>query len=189
MRFIAVVFSLCLPVTASAALIIDVSGTPGSGQTTWSFTGDFVYGGTPSNPASWFKIGDYIPVGGPDNDFFNFNAGGTTQLVGSTSGLLAITGVYLDDDGVSDDFRFLPEGPGSSHPYAIGETLTFSGTSTLFVDLNSFNLGTYTEDNGYPLQLTFSQAPVPEPTSIALWGIGLLGMGIVAARRRRRKQA
>ena len=167
-----------------ADLIVDVVGTPGSGETTWTFSGSYTVnvgatvGGNSTNsgvPTSWINAGNFITnfTGDP-----LFNAGGTTKLTGSSSGMLLIDRVSTLDLGADDQFQIasfsLP------HTYVTGETLAFSGTSVLAKDLNDFVLGTHTSTtSGATLQLTF----VPEPTSFAMFGIALVGM----ARRRRQR--
>ena len=61
-------------------------------------------------------------------------------------------------------------------------TIVGSGDTTV----NQFHVLESGSANAQPLgRITAAPATVPEPDTIALFGIGLLGMGILDARRRR----
>ena len=188
---------------ANAQLVVDVTGVPGSGVTTWTFSGesnvlpdcirDVIFcevRDVTNNTFSTFDSGQF-PFGEdtildttlqdivfPLTGNASITVGGTTQLIG---------GIYIDDDGGSaDDFgiRTLD----SPLPYQFPDTSSWTGSGTAFVDINSFSLGAWVLND--PLgQATFLSdtvnvnfTAVPEPATASLLLISLLG--IASSRRR-----
>lgn len=184
---------------AHSALVLTAVGIPETGESTWTFSGSYVVttGGTVNaNTTSstigitnWAGVGDYfrsypLPGSVPDG-LHAFDPGGTVQLTGSLSGALSIDSVLLVHGGGNlDSWGFASN---SSHTYQAGETLTFSGTAVLPVDILALG-GDY---HFLPLSFSktlsgatvnFTAQAVPEPSRSLLLLGGLLGMVI---RRRR----
>jgi hypothetical protein len=80
-------------------------------------------------------------------------------------------------------------GPGASHPNTIGGSVTFSFTETLADgDTLSFGVnndhGAYFGDStGFDATITSVLATVPEPTSLLLFGAGMVGIAGLRPRR------
>ncbi len=191
---------------ALADLIVDVSGVQGSGLTTWTFSGtyDVFTGETVAAQATSTNVVTQWgrSIGGDGNslgDYANatldnatrkqfFNPGGTATVTGSGSGVLALDGLLLDHNGGNlDTWGFLSN---QSHTYQGGETLTFTGSSTVSVDINqlrgnsnNFSLpySRSATTNGATLQLNFSA--VPEPSTFAMLGLGVVGFGFFRRRQ------
>jgi hypothetical protein len=94
-----------------------------------------------------------------------------------------VLGIQIDNDGTGDDqddFRlYISSNMNTSSPYSA------NGVSTLTtpLDNSALNVGTFTDDNdggttflgGFSLVITTDPAPVPEPSSAILIGIGCIG--------------
>ena len=189
---------------ATAQLAVDVTGVPGSGQTTWTFSGESEVledciedvilcevRDVTNNTFSTFDSGQF-PFG--ENTILDttiqdlvfpligdasITVGDATQLIG---------GIYLDDDGASaDDFGIRTFDSPLSYQYP--NTSSWTGSGTIAVDINAFALGAWVVDD--PLgQATFLSdtvnvtfTAVPEPANASLLFISLLG--IVSSVRRR----
>jgi hypothetical protein len=146
-------------VQAQGNLTVDVSGIPGSGQTTWTFSGSYTVGDVSQLADNYSLLG--ILSGRLDDNINNFThesgelTGGigveaipstfnlldlpllssTAQISGSQSGVHLLDGIFLDSDDpiTGDDFAWYAEGA-----FQDGETLTFSGTATIVLDINLF---------------------------------------------------
>lgn len=186
---------------AHSALVLTAVGIPETGESTWTFSGSYVVttGGTVNaNTTSstigitqWGGVGDYfrsypLPGSVPDG-LYAFNPGGTVQLTGSLSGALSIDSVQVWHGGGNlDGWGFASS---FDHTYVTGETLTFSGTAVLPIDIRAFGGDTWQLPNGFSKTLSgatvnFTSQAVPEPSRSLLLLGGLLGMVI----RRRRSQ-
>ncbi|HXW03901.1 MAG TPA: hypothetical protein VD833_01610, partial [Vicinamibacterales bacterium] len=137
---------------AQGSLTVEVSGAPGTNQTTWTFSGSYTIGDV-SQVADTYSL----VVGNADNSLNNFThesgelTGGigvveifnlnsfpflssTAQVSGSQSGVHLLDGIALDSDDpiTGDDFVWHAEGT-----FQDGETLTFSGTATIGLDITA----------------------------------------------------
>ncbi|WP_298976136.1 VPLPA-CTERM sorting domain-containing protein [uncultured Roseobacter sp.] len=186
--------------TAQAALIANISGTPGSGQTTWTFSGTTIAGrgaffqdGNLNQANVWTDLGDYTSV-----EFFNnVNVSGDAALTidGETR---RIDLAAIDDDGDFDDWGIGVDGA-DIFVFGAGSEVSWTGSLTVFgIDLNDLN------NSGLPitfltssfglvgegtldLELTIAAdeiSAVPLPAGGVLLLSGLAG---VAALRRRKK--
>ena len=127
---------------AQGSLTVDVNGVRGSNVSTWTFSGSYTVAAGPFGPKDFTHdegelIGGDISVA---NDTFNLQDFGflssTAQVVGSSSGVHLLDGIHLDSDtGVLPDDDFAWSAPGV---FQTGETLTFSGTATIALDMNLF---------------------------------------------------
>lgn len=192
-----------------ASLIVNVVGLSGSGQTTWTLSGSSTVNqsGTirTSSGSSNFSLDDTFE---PDSPFsgnwllgalHNTNVavtGTPTIEIGAES--QTITHIFLDQDPTRDDFGIRTA---SLLSYSPGETTSWSGAFTTNLDIDNFQIGTFklvgsqTNGGGFlfaqpgDVELTFSQtSAVPEPSSLAVFGIGACVAGVGAARRRRREK-
>ncbi|MGA8096541.1 MAG: PEP-CTERM sorting domain-containing protein [Steroidobacteraceae bacterium] len=89
-----------------------------------------------------------------------------------------------NDCGSCDLIHSLTLGEGSGSNSALGGPDTIRSYSLTVVDTFSAGLG---GDPSYSVDTTVTQA-VPEPTTLALFGAGLLGCAWVVSRRRRARQ-
>lgn len=187
--------------SAHADLFVNADGVPNSGVSTWTFSGSYtVFTGetlladsvSTLVPTLWSGVGDlfrsYPLPGSVPNGYYDFTLGGNAQLVGSLSGVLAIDGIFVSHGGGNlDNWGF---GSNSVHTYQAGETLTFSGTAVLPIDILAFGgdvwtLPTHLIDTQNGATVHLSAGAVPEPSSALL----LAGSGMLLALRRRRLAA
>lgn len=196
---------------ANAALIVDVTGTPGSGETTWTFSGSYtttasatedqitVAPSTFSTSSTRLVLGlNYFQHSSNEasvplalDTVFNDTSVALTSsafITGSLSGVHLLNGLYIDaDNGLDDDFAWFAGGA-----FSAGEIISFTGTGVMFRDITEFGDPGLTSGSSFvfsstsevtPLTVTFSAVPVP--AAVWLFGSGLLGLiGVV-----RRKKA
>lgn len=189
---------------ASATLMISVTGSSGAGVTTWELSGtssasDSGTVRTPAGSAS-FSPDDSMEIGSPNSGSFIIPAINNTlfAVTGAASVTIGadtetITHIFLDDDGVA--FDDLGIRTSSSIGYLSTEMSSWMGSFTVNLDIDTFTPGTYALAgvvNGFFNGPDFAQAgdvsltiskKVPEPGTLALFGLGLAGLGI--ARRRK----
>lgn len=191
----AIGLSLGVVETAQASLLVNVTGTPGSGQTIWVFSGSStassngVFGLTPSDsPEEWRNVGDYVADTSLNGIFISPSSGSASITNSQETRSISLIGIDYDGNSSSsnnDDF-----GIGvANQPLNIitGDLVSWTGTLLLPLDITQFKLGTYGPAQGgaigglTDIQLTFKS--VPESTSI----IGLLVAGTFGLALCRRK--
>ena len=178
---------------ASADLQLDITGAPGSGVTTWTFSGTGTTTGASTvrdNTGTTWNTGDTTQFGGGDGildaalqDTLLSFTGAATLTVGSVTE--SITGVFLDDDGTGagDDLGVRVANPIT---YASGEAVSWTGSGTVAVDINQFVLGSFDMDFGALWLLDGDATNVNISLIPAPGALALLGFAGLAARRRRR---
>ena len=201
--------------SARAGLIIDITGTAGANSIDINFSGtavttESIYTGTdldfkplivqdtftfPSRSSMWQVNdggnSDLISNAAIQNSNFAVTGSATVTIDGNTRN---IDRWFFDDDSegpnTMDDWGFSID---SAFP-ALSAGLGVSWTGSINVsgvDLNDLNVGTYevvdNVSNGFanPLTLNISEAVVPEPSSLALLGIG--GIALVGYGYRRKR--
>jgi len=187
--------------TAQAAFVIGVTGTPGSGQTTWTFSGSSTVGGgtitidDDDDNISWgWIVGTAFYSGTNINiDFSSTNAilsDGTTtyDIVGIGATLLdpnKAFGIAIEDAGASSD----------SYSFAGGTVLSFAGSAIAPLDFGDLNEGAnsvsewgdYTENVQGTLPGTINVGDVsttPVAPTLTLTSLGIAGLAGVRRRRR-----
>lgn len=140
---------------------IGVGGTTSTGQLTYS--GDYFIA-TFFNPANLLELGvtNFVSVRGdtvPDGSTVTFSAFDINNNLLGSDTQTETTGGHL-----------------FSLSFAGIHSVKFSGSGTVALDDFTFNAVT-------------SAAPVPEPSSIAMWGLGALGLMFARRKRQQKKLA
>ncbi|GAL94167.1 MAG: PEP-CTERM sorting domain-containing protein [Microcystis wesenbergii TW10] len=191
----AIGLSLGVVETAQASLLVNVTGTAGSGQTIWVFSGSStassngVFGLTPGDsPEEWRNVGDYVADTLLNAISISPSSGSASITNSQETRSISLIGIDYDGNSSSsnnDDF-----GIGvANQPLNIitGDLVSWTGTLLLPLDITQFKLGTYGPAQGgaigglTDIQLTFKS--VPESTGI----IGLLVAGTFGLALCRRK--
>ncbi len=143
-----------------------------------------------------FSPSDYPTLGGFDDDVLGFNdeyAG--FVLTNNSAFLFDFKSVIVSagiNEGGTGNFIFTGTlfGGGTISQtvdafYTSTDTIVFSG----FTNLTSLTVTS--SDSRFPIMdnLEVSVSAVPEPTTIAVWGIGSLSMGLITRRRARKVAA
>ena len=180
---------------AQAALLVTVIGTPGSGFTTWSFSGTSTASENgaflttniaDTDSTKWKEIGDYV-ITEIDNQIFTNPL--STAFVTTPSGGTSIIGVLIDRDcsvpGTNnDDWAIVPF---AELPIASGDTISWSGSLTLDVDIDNFFLGTVGSAESAPGGLTDTQLTFATPEPITLLGASAaIGFGALFKRQKQK---
>jgi hypothetical protein len=160
---------VCPRALHAQGLTIDVNGVPGSGETTWTFSGSYTVGDVSQAADAYSITGEHM-FGNNINNFqhesgnlsdgigfieiFNLNdfqfLSSTATVSGSLSGVHLLEAIFLDSDDpiTGDDFLWYAGGT-----FQDGETLTFSGTATIGLDVT----GTIALDMGWFLDFNNGQ--------------------------------
>ena len=186
-----------------ADVIIDITGTPGSGTTTWTFSGSATVGGAgpiiidddDSDVSFGWNVGAAFYSGSNTNIDFSattatFSAGGVPYTI---FGIGAVDGFSSPADfGIAIDDATPTE---FNYSFASGTALTsFSGSGTAAVDINDFASGSTSATNwGFgstiqgTLPVTFNNnaTAIPEPSSLLLLAMACGAAGVRARRRKK----
>ncbi|WP_298969295.1 hypothetical protein [uncultured Roseobacter sp.] len=130
--------------TAQAALVANISGIPGSGQTTWTFSGVaiavgsgfFEDGNDLANNDTWRNFGEYTSI----NDFENFNVLGDAGL--TIDGMTRLIDLaYINDGagGAPDDWGVGVEGDTDFEFFAGFEISWTNSLTVIGCDINDLN--------------------------------------------------
>ncbi len=144
------------PRLGMAGLIIDIVGTPGSGSTTWTFSGstsaytsgtfsvegsEGFNGGDTNQPGELSTGNDknFIIPTSMDDQLFIRTSGGAS--ITTPNGTQQLTEIFLDDDGVAkDDVGFHTA---TALGYASSDVVTWSGSNVFGVDMDTFAIGSF----------------------------------------------
>lgn len=199
--------ALLLTGSAASALSVDVFGVPGTGQTTWTFSGSQTatsagtfgvssgVSGIPAVPSQFLNFGNFTDIDFATRPVLSGTASVLVQS-GLSVSFLVIQDVFIDDDTTSSDDFGLSFG-GATLGFGAGDLVSFSGSVLVGYDLTDLDTsplpfsqtGSAASDGGLETRLdvtlTISETtavPVPPGLSLALTGVGVLAL---FARRRR----
>ena len=211
------VFALC-PL-ASGEVMLHITGIAGAGVTSWSWSGAGIVLDDPGADSilkmddldeeisfGWFNWsgGDWWTSDEVDarlttlsENTAQFTTGGETY---------SIVGIGAEDSSPDSSFGLALD---DGDDFDLGQELVFSGSFTAAVDLNDLTIGTHSaqdwrkSETDDQLDLVIrvnisadtvaipeaSSASVPEPSTFAFLGLGAMGMGVVAYRRKKNQVA
>ncbi len=193
---------------AHAALEVYITGTPGSGQTTWEFRGSSVAGLAGffedgigiANDDAWQNIGDYTTLN--DQEITTVVGSATLTIAGVTRN---IDEAYIDNDGSGtpdDDFGVGVDGA-TNFTFVAGNTISWTGSLVVTgIDLNdvdetalptSFTTDNYGGAPGTLAMTVFIGTAAPSLVAAAIpslskWALLLLilSLGFVGYRMQRK---
>ncbi len=174
--------------TAQNAIPANVPGT--TPDVTFSVNSPIDFNATSASVATWLASGSaYNITENTAGTLASLMDNGTLGTLLDFTGFVSVTNgemfTVTHDDGLSLIIGGTDLGFNSGPTAPVTSTATYTGPSGNY----AFDL-VYTECCGGPavlqVDLPFSNTPVPEPATVALFGVGLAGLGF--ARRSRSKQ-
>lgn len=176
--------------SAHADLVLAISGTPGSGETTWTFSGEGVATATATGGNSatggaaffeWIDVGDFTvePFG-----FFTPTSGSASITNVTTTDSHSFISVLLDDDDPSSDE--IGVRTDSNLSYSTGDVISWGGFLVVPVDVNQLtapfsslnNTVGPSEGRGFGLpKLDLSITAIPEPSQWMIFSILAITIG------------
>lgn len=149
---------------AAATLVVEIQGVPGSGRTTWSFSGSTIAGKAGYFESGddltnhWRSIGEYTAI----NDFEDTSVHGDASII--VGGRVRPIGLaYVDSDAAmgEDDFGVGVVGP-DDLTYSAGDRVSWSGTLTASIDVGDL------ASNGLPNTMTADEVAHSGPGTLDL---------------------
>lgn len=150
MRLFIFAVAVLFAVPAHATMMLEISGTPGSGETTWVFSGSDTARGTEQFNAgtigaggSWQDVGDYV-TSAYDNAGISLISGIVTiQVNGSASNTIDRIRLDHDEPPALDELGFGFPTLSSDLPFTNGDVVSWAGTAVVPVDLNDLVPGEF----------------------------------------------
>lgn len=180
LRIVSVIsFACVLASPASADLIIDIVGTPGSGQTSWTLRGSEAAGSTAAFESGpnlvesdgWVDVGNLFNSGLNSSNQIDIAITGPTVSIAGVN--FAIDRLLLDDDGASNDEVGFGIDNLSNVSFNAGDSIAWSGSFNLSEDIGSMNIGSYVDPSpsfgGLALQVNISAVPEPGALSVFIF--------------------
>lgn len=161
--------------SAKADLVIDILGTPGSGLTTWTFSGSatattggqFESGTNLAENDGWQNFANTFNNGLNSSDPLDIPITGPTISIAGTN--FAMDRIQIDNDESGLDDLAFGIANGSNVFFVADDVISWSGSFDLGQDINGMNIGTFSDSTpsfgGLALQVNISA--VPEPSSLA----------------------
>lgn len=177
---------VCLHNAASANLVIKFYADDGGVWMSLSGSGQVPPGsGNADSPLSFedFTTGDPFPgIAGALNLNFDNSTLTITQVDSSTITAISLIGAGTDASDVT--LAYMP-----NQNFTPNDPYTFSGAARVTnLTLSQLQIGTYSTTGGDASSLGTVQLVVtPEPASLAMMGVGVLGLCATGLRRRRRR--
>jgi hypothetical protein len=171
--------------TGSAQLAVDVTGGPGGGQVSFTFTN--------SGPAASSITDIYFDDGTLLGIATITNGSGVSFSQGASPGNLPSGNLATPPFVATSGFTADSDPPAQPNGVNPGETVTITfdlqpgGTLQDVLDEladGTLRIGVHVQGFAYGGSESFVNTPLPEPGTLALLGVGVLGLGRAGRRRR-----